>query len=277
MIIDSHTHAWEIWPYQPQVPDEKSRGIVEQLLYEMDQCGVNVAILVCAQIDKNPNNNDYVYDCVRKYPDRLLQFADIDCSWSKTYHTAGADDRLMKASVKYSLKGYTHYLRYNDDCSWFFSDDGRKFFEATEKLGLVAGIAMSPHQQAPLRKLAQQFPAIPFLCHHFSGIKANEQLPYPLLREVLSSAKVPNIYIKVSGFGYVSEMDYPYKDTEWIVKAIYEHFGSSRLCWGSDYPVVRNYMTYRQSLEVFRTHCTFIPEFDKTEILGVTLHRLLTE
>ncbi|MDQ1318477.1 MAG: Amidohydrolase, partial [Candidatus Poribacteria bacterium] len=37
MIIDSHTHAWLKWPYQPQVPDEESRGKVEQLLYEMNQ------------------------------------------------------------------------------------------------------------------------------------------------------------------------------------------------------------------------------------------------
>ena len=36
MIIDSHTHAWLKWPYQPQVPDEESRGKAEQLLYEMN-------------------------------------------------------------------------------------------------------------------------------------------------------------------------------------------------------------------------------------------------
>ena len=34
-------------------------------------------------------------------------------------------------------------------------------------------------------------------------------------------------------------------------------------------------MTYQHALEAFRTHCTFIPENDKAEILGGTLHRLL--
>lgn len=279
MIIDTHTHAWKRWPYKPEVPDYQSRGIVEQLLYEMDQSGVDIAVIICAEIDNNPDNNDYIYECVRKYPNRLLQFADIDCSWSNTYHTNGAEDRLTKAAVKYSLKGYTHYLRDDDDCSWFFSDEGKKFFQATEELGLIVSMALRPHHQAPLRKLAEQFPSIPFICHHISGVRADEPLPYSMLREVLASAKVPNIYIKISGFTYVSKLswDYPYIDTEWIVKAIYEHFGPSRLCWGSDYPVVRSFMTYRQALEVFRTHCTFIPEFDKTEILGATMQRLLTE
>ena len=63
MIIDSHTHAWEYWPYKPPVPDFESRGRVEQLLWEMDRNGVNKAVLVCARIDHNPENNDYAAAC----------------------------------------------------------------------------------------------------------------------------------------------------------------------------------------------------------------------
>ena len=45
-IIDSHTHAWQYWPYEPPVPDHESRGKVEQLLWEMDRVGVDKAVLV---------------------------------------------------------------------------------------------------------------------------------------------------------------------------------------------------------------------------------------
>ncbi len=279
MIIDSHTHAWPRWPYQPPVPDDESRGKVEQLLHEMERNGVDQAVLVCARIDRNPDNNDYISECIKRYPNRLIQFADVDCSWTATYHTPGAADRLAEAADKYRLKGYTHYLKGNDDGSWFFSDEGKRFFQTTADRGLIASIAMGPHQQAPLRKLAEQFPSIPFLCHHMSGAKAGEATPHPKLNEIFVSAKIPNIYIKMSGFAYVSQVswDYPFSDTSWIVRAIYEHFGPDRLCWGSDYPVVRSYMTYQHALEAFRTHCPFIPEADKAKILGGTLHRLLTE
>ena len=138
---------------------------------------------------------------------------------------------------------------------------------------------MGSHQHAPLRKLAAQFPTIPFLCHHMAGARAGEAHPHPQLQEVLASANVPNIHVKMSGFAYVSQVswDYPYSDTHWIVRALYEHFGPGRLCWGSDYPVVRKFMTYQHALEAFRTHCTFIPENDKAEILGGTLQRLLSQ
>ena len=123
MIIDSHSHAWPRWPYQPPVPDSDSRGRIEQLLHEMDRNGVDQAVLVCARIDHNPDNNDYIFECSKQYPDRIIQFADVDCSWTDTYHTPGAADRLAEAADKYTLKGYTHYFRGDDDGSWFFTDE----------------------------------------------------------------------------------------------------------------------------------------------------------
>ena len=50
MIVDSHCHAWRRWPYQPPVPDPESRGLVEQLLWEMDRHGVDRAAVVDAAL-----------------------------------------------------------------------------------------------------------------------------------------------------------------------------------------------------------------------------------
>ncbi len=275
MIIDCHTHAWDYWPYEPAVPDPESRSLVEQLLWEMDRNGVDVSVLVCARIEHNPNNNDYGADCVRRYPDRLVQFADMDCSWTDTYHTPGAVDRLVEAVEKYQLKGYTHYLR--QDFEWFESDDGLAFFEKTAELNLIASMALGVAWLPALRKLARRFPSIPFLCHHMSGARAGEAPPFEDLNEILKSAEVPNIHIKLSGFQYVSEVawEYPHSDTMWIVRKLYENFGPERLCWASNYPPVALATTYQQSLEAVRTHCGFIAEKDMELILGGNMQRLL--
>lgn len=277
MIIDSHCHAWTYWPYQPAVPDPEQRGRVEQLLHEMDINGVDQAMIVCAQIDHNPDNNAYIAQAVAQFPDRLHQVADVDCSWSPTYHQPGAAERLRQAAEQWPLKGFTHYLRGDDDGAWLYSAEGMAFFKVAEEKKLIASIACRPQQQPAIRQVAERFPAVPILCHHLGGLKAGEEPPQPGLKEVLASARLPNIYIKLSGFAYCSQVnwDYPYSDTHWIIRALYEHFGPYRMCWGSDYPVVRFYMTYRHSLEAFRTHCTFVPEEDKAWILGKTLQGLL--
>jgi len=280
MIIDSHTHAWQRWPYEPSVPDFESRGRVEQLLWEMDRHGVGKAVLVCANIEHNLDNNDYVAECVARYPDRLVQFADVDCMWSPSYHTPGAAERLCEAAERYALKGFTHYVK--DDTEWFDSAEGRRFFQVAADLGLIASLALSPRWQPALRRLARRYPSVPFLCHHMAGAQVGQEEE---LQEIVKSAQVPNIYIKLSGFHYVSRVgwDYPCADAHPIVRTLYESYGPTRLCWGSDYPVVRFYMTYQQALEAlcraltaFRRHCTFVPEEDKALILGGNLERLLT-
>jgi len=277
MILDSHCHAWRLWPYEPPVPDPESRGVVAQLLFEMDQGGVDQAVIVCARIDHNPDNNDYVAASVRAFPHRLHQFADVDCAWATTYHAPGAADRLSRAIEAYDLKGFTHYVRAEDDGSWFLSDEGQAFWRVAAENHQIVSLSIGPRLQATVRRVAEMFPSLALLCHHMAGARVGESADFPALHAILESARWPNINIKLSGFHYVSNTPwgFPYADCEPVVRALYEHFGPERLCWGSDYPVVRRSMTYRQSLEVVRSHCTFIPEPDRELILGASLARLL--
>jgi L-fuconolactonase len=276
-IIDSHCHAWPRWPYSPPVPDPEHRGRIEQLLHEMDTHGVDEAVVVCAQIEHNPGNNAYVAEQVARYPMRLHQFADVDSAWSPTYHQPGAADRLRQAAARWPASGFTHYLAREEDGSWLYEEDGLAFFGAAADLCLIASLACYPHQQPAIRKVAERFPSLPILCHHLGMVGTDPAEARMGLKQVLASAQVPNIYIKLSGFAYAARVswDFPYRDTHELVRAEYEHFGAQRMCWGSDYPVVRSFMTYQQALEAFRTHCTFVPDGDKEWILGGTLDRLL--
>jgi L-fuconolactonase len=277
MIIDSHCHAWRYWPYQPPVPDPTSRALVEQLLWEMDRNGVERAVVVCARIDHNPDNNDYIAECVKRYPDRLVQFADVDCSWTDVYHTPGAAGRLAAAIDAYGLTGFTHYVRPDDDGSWFFSEDGLAFLQTAVDRKQIASVAARATFQPVIREIARRFPSLTILCHHMAGARLNEPEPEALLAEVVASAALPNVHVKLSGFHYISRVawEYPYADCAPVVRALYEHFGPERLHWGSDYPVVRRAMTYQHALEAARTHCPFIPADAMARILGDSLNDLL--
>ncbi|MBX3053261.1 MAG: amidohydrolase [Caldilineaceae bacterium] len=277
MLIDSHCHAWERWPYQPPVPDFYSRSAIDQLLFEMDNAGVDKAFLVCAGIEHNPANNEYIAAAVRRHPDRIIQCADVDCSWSDTYHLPGAADRLRQAAERWQLSAFTHYVRGDDDGSWFSTDEGLAFFGVAAELGLIASIACRPQHHPAIDKIAAAFPSMPILIHHLGhpGVGNAENLAL-----VLASAQQPNIHVKMSGFYYSTrgpQWDFPHRDTiDGVVRPLYETFGGSRLCWGSDFPVCRrNGIAYVQALESFRSHCDFVTEADKTKILGGNLAGLL--
>ncbi len=278
MIIDSHCHAWRYWPYLPPAPYPESHGAIEQLISQMDLSGVDRATITTAAIWRNWDNNEYIAEVVRRWPDRLDQWADVDSFWSKTYRAPGAARRLEEAAAKWPMKGFTQYIASEDDASWYLSPDGLDFWRTASELKLVASLACRAGHQDVLRRVAEKFPGVPVLCHHMSSLSAHEPAPHPNLRNVLESAKLPNIYLKLSGFAYLQgrerNWEYPYKDTMWVYKAAYEKFGP-RMCWGSDYPPVMSYMTYRQSLEAFRTHCDFVSPEDKDAILGGTLKGIL--
>ncbi len=275
MIIDSHCHAWLRWPYEPRVPDDESRGTVEQLLFEMDRNGVDRAVLVCARIERNPDDNDYGAGCVKRFPDRLDMFADVDCSWWPSYQVSGSADRLAGAAAAYPMKGFTHYVKGDDDGSWYLGEEGTRFFETAQEMKLIASLAIGANLQPVVRELAGRFPDVPFLCHHMAGSRVGDG---ERMKMICASADAPNVYVKISGFSYAMnerKWDYPYHETHDVIRCLYDAFGPDRLCWGSDYPVVRNYMTYQQALEAFRLHCDFIPENDREAILGDSLKKLL--
>jgi predicted TIM-barrel fold metal-dependent hydrolase len=127
-----------------------------------------------------------------------------------------------------------------------------------------------------LNRVAERFPDLPILCHHMARMLSRPGAKSGIA-VVTALARHPNVFVKISGFGYAAPPDaqYPYDETGWMVRALYEFFGAQRLCWGSDYPVVRRYMTYKQALDVVRRHSAFMTQADQDQVFGGTIGRLL--
>jgi predicted TIM-barrel fold metal-dependent hydrolase len=275
-ILDCHTHCWQRWPYAP-VPDAATRATDEQLLHEMDAGGVSEALVVSASIDHaNADNVDYVAAACHRHPDRLHLIAELDCSWSGTYHTPGSTDRLRELADRHPLAGFAHYLAEDND-GWLRSDDADALFALAAERSLILSLGAAPAWQADLREIARRHPSVPVLCHALGLVRETEGVHSAELSEVLASASVTNIYIKVCGFHYCAERgwDYPWPRVVDQLSRIFDAYGPQRLCWGSDFPASTRFCTFRQSLEVVRTHCRFLAAEDLGLVLGGTLRRLL--
>ena len=273
-VLDSHCHAWRIWPYLPLVPDELSRGTADQLLYEMDLHGVEQAAVVCAAIENNPDNVQYVASARQRWRNRLHVIADHDCVWHETYHRPGSADRLRNLDARFDIVGFTHYVGSHND-GWLASDEADAVFAVAEERGLLVSLSAGPDWQSDLRVVATRHPTVPVLCHHMGGVRAGDTEG---LRELCASAACPNIYVKISGFHYLSARgwDHPWLDAIEVFRRIFEVFGPARCCWASDFPASTRHCTYRQSLEVVRNNCTFLDRRDLEMIMGGTLSGLLT-
>ena len=276
MIVDAHCHAWASWPYQPPAPDPATRGSFEQLRYAMDSCGVERALIVCAEIEGNHDNNQYVHDKAREAADRFDFVIDIDSFWTPTYHRPGAAERLRAGLERWRPAGFTHYIADPAaDADWLLSEDGMALFELAAAANVIASIHCRPQHQARIRQLAQRLPDLTILLHHMGH-------PEPLqpegLAQILATAQCDNVHVKVSGFYNSTTQppwDYPLADVQPIVAALRQHYGAGRLLWGSDYPVCRQYYDYRQALEILRHHCHFFTATEMDAVMGGNLSALL--
>jgi L-fuconolactonase len=275
-ILDSHCHAWRRWPYAPLVPDEDARGTVDQLLYEMDTHGVEQAVVVSAAIENNADNLEYALFARDRHPARFHVLADLDCCWHATYHLPGSADRLRALGDRYPLAGFAHYLEVRND-GWLLSDEAEALFKLAAERRFIVSLGGGPEWHQDLRLLARRNPSVPILCQALGGVRAGDDLESSGLTQVLASAAVSNIYVEAAGFHYSSERcwDYPWADAVAVLARIFDAYGPGRLCWGSDFPALKRYTTFRQALEVVRTHCPFFTAPDLGLVLGETLRGLL--
>lgn len=278
MIVDAHCHAWRRWPYRPEVPDPESRGRLDGLLFEMNGAGIDRAVVICAGIDHNPDNNADVAADIAPHGDRFVMFADVDSRWTATHHGPGAAGRLSALADRHNLRGLTHYLSEDgaEQGAWLLSPDGTAFMQEIDDRRLILSLACAPHQMPAIAALADRHPRVPILLHHMARVRDVFPGRSGVL-DLLSMARCENVFVKISGFGYAAGTGaaYPYDDLGWIVRVIAEAFGASRMVWGSDYPVSRRYMTYRQTLDCVLRQCGFMSRGDIDAVLGGTMQGLL--
>lgn len=259
MIVDAHAHAWERWPYDPRVLDPATRGSVDALLYEMDAAGVDRALVVCAAIGAgdprtaNPDNNGYVARAAAAHPARLAVLADVDSRWSATYHRPGAAHRLERTLAETGAVGVTHYLA-DDVDGWFDDGEGQAFLARAAELGTVLSLHAPPAWFPSLGRALRAAPPPTVLLHHQGLVVPGGATFDRDLRNLTALAAVPAVHVKVSGFHYLADRPwaYPYAGTHVALRALVAAFGTGRLLWGSDFPVARPHVTYRQSLELVR-------------------------
>jgi|YNPNPStandDraft_1061719.scaffolds.fasta_scaffold10674_3 L-fuconolactonase len=264
MLIDAHNHIWDV-PWPPLAPDPLA-GEATRFLYYMDQNQVQTAIVVAHLDEHDPDNNRRALARAAEFPGRFKVLGNVHLNQPEAL-------AKVKAFLgEPHLVGISYYPAADDPCEWMRPGP---LFDTLAAHALAVNLNLQPHQHGKLRQVARAYPETPFLvCHLGAPVRGGE--PNPEWEEVLRSAEVPNLLMKISGFAYYSARywEYPYRDVLPYVQRIAAAYGPERMLWGSDHPVTTRFMTYRQSIEVVRTHCDFLTEAERALVLGENARRV---
>jgi predicted TIM-barrel fold metal-dependent hydrolase len=252
----------------------------------MDYTGVDRAVLHTDHV--MGRLTDFLADCVRRHPTRLLALANLP-----EWEIEGDPERAMaEVSRAYGLglHGYqfivTSRYRHGVAASW----DGpglRGFWDHVARLGRPVFFTLTPWPRPTVEDYLGQLriwqgwleryrdvPAV--LTHGFPWRLFREgrrlRLPDRLSEPFRASTAKLQLLFHIS-LGNVWE--HPYTELHTAIAQLVDTLGSDRLMWGTDMPNVERFCTYRQTLETFTVHCRgLIADADIANIVGETAARL---
>lgn len=277
MIIDFHAHI-----FSPRIIEQrqyysaqdatfatlynnpKARlATAEELIASMDEAGVDVSVVVNIGWARNElcvENNTYILEAVSRYSKRLVSFCSVN---------PRGRDAALKEMERCAMLGAKGIGELHPDFQGFdLWDEGMMrpivnsarsnrmvmLIHSSEPVGhLYAGKgSVTPEV---LYRFLSIFPDVPVVCAHWGG-----GLPfYALMPEVGESLE--NVYFDTAASPFL------YKPAIYNIAQML--IGSSKILWGSDFPLVSHERALREVRDSSLTHG------EKAHILGENAVRLL--
>ena len=271
----------------------------EVLIREMDYAEVDVGLLHTYPMIGTPKFlNDYLNKAVQKFPKRLYRLisiteGDLIRDVDKVIEMIDEQRRLGGVAGLQFIPGF--YYQTLDDSSPDTWDSAslRPFWDAIYKMNLpvyftlIGGRGSKIYERSWMDSyLAEQkvllgwlnrYPGLNVVVTHglpWTGYLENGQINFP--EEIWDIFKSPNCHLQILiPIQMGARWEYPWKESEPIIKKAIERIGANRIIWGTDMPMVARFCTYKQALDQFRVHCDFLSDAERKDIIGGTAARVM--
>jgi predicted TIM-barrel fold metal-dependent hydrolase len=142
-----------------------------------------------------------------------------------------------------------------------FADDGvRALWKKCADLGLIVELHIGPNFARQAGDAIRAFPGCPVLIDHLAEPHLGTGVEFA---DVLELAKLPAVYMKLSGLSHFAEDAPLYKSALPFTRRVIEAFGPDRLVWGSGTPGIVD------------AHMEGYSPADRAKVKGGNLARLL--
>lgn len=274
--VDSHVHVWTsstssypiaegLDPKEVMVPPSFTDN---DLLNTCRSEGVGRIVLI--QMSFYKTDNRYMLDRIAAAPSVFRGVAIID-------HETEPDSirQEMHRLKSLGISGFRLYAFEDKVAKWPDQPGIHAIWEEAVLTGQSVCLLADPEVLPSIEAMCIRYPGTSVVIDHFARIGMKEGPTAVHLQSLLRLARFPKVHVKLSAFYALGRKAAPYTDMEPLISTLCEHFGPSRLMWGSDCPYqLAKGHAYRDSLNVFRKHCAFLSNTDRSAILGRTANRV---
>jgi len=208
-IIDSHVHLGKHFGKNPVYFLD-----IEKLIKNMDRVGIEKSIVFPLFLQNPETDNEYINNCAKKYPDRIVPFLCIKL-W---------EDNQLNVIRKYVEEYKFLGIKLHPTLQGFAMDDIKllvKLFEYCKNKGLLVtahGAGDSPFNMPyQFEEIANAFPEVNIIMAHSGFMWACNQA-------IKVAKRNKNIYLDMTATGSNT------------VREAIEEIGAEKIVMGSDYP-----------------------------------------
>jgi predicted TIM-barrel fold metal-dependent hydrolase len=265
-ITDPHVHVWKHDPAFPfaagaKVPDFNPTP--EALLDLMRANGIAKTVII--QVIHYRYDNSYLAAVLKQYPQYFRGVCRVDPL------DPAAPDHLSSISAQPGFHGVRISPAADATGDWISGPLMPPLWKRCEELNVPMTL-LSPISRIPeIGKLIERFPNLTVVIDHMADCPVDHPAE---LENLIALTRYPKVFVKVSHTWSLSKQDYPWTDSQALVKRLYDSFGPKRLMWATDWPIAKERATYSQRLEVIRSGMPFLNEEDQRWLLSETVKKV---
>ena len=265
MTIDTHVHFWK---YDKQrdswITDNmkilKQDYLPEQLSLSLKRNDVDGCIAV--QASQSEYETHFLVELSKTHPEIKGVVGWIDLQ------NTNIEERLEYFSQYPIIKGWRHVVQSEPD-DFLLNDNFQRGIQALAKYNCTYDILIYHHQLKPALEFVSKFPDQKMVIDHCAkpDIKNKNINEWRSLMKEIS--KQPNVYCKLSGlFTETTWKEWSAADFYPYLDVVFDAFGTERLMFGSDWPVMLLSGIYVQWKSLLEKYMENFTEDDRQKVFG---------
>lgn len=265
-ILDPHVHVWKHDPRFPfaqgaKVPEYDATP--EALLDLMKTNGVEKTVII--QVSHYRYDDSYLASVLKQYPQYFRGVCRVDPL------DPAAPDQLARISQEQGFWGVRLSPARDATGDWIRGPLMPPLWRRCESLKVPMTLLLPISRVPDIQKLVDQFPNLTVVIDHMADCPVDHPNQ---LNALIALVRYPMVFVKISHTWSLSKENYPWLDSQRLVKRLYDAFGPRRLMWATDWPIAKDLATYSQRLAVVRDDMSFLNAEDKSWILSKTVERV---
>jgi L-fuconolactonase len=264
-MIDAHVHFWEYNKLKDAwITDEmkvlQSDFLPRNLQPILEENKINGIIAV--QADQSENETRFLLELANENPmiKGIVGWVDLQ--------NENLENKLLYYSKHSIIKGFRHIVQSEPD-GFLQNKRFRNGIKILRDFGFTYDILIYENQLKETIGFVNKFPDQKFIIDHCGkpSIKNNQIKEWENLMNELAGNK--NIYCKLSGLiteakwkGWNEKDFYPYLDV------VFESFGTNRLLFGSDWPVMLLSGTYTKWKSLLENYMNDLSQKEKQKVFS---------